>query len=91
MVSELGPISQAILDYVNMGPGDVEFFRVINEASRVTYARHSGNWWFRRLVALALEGRIKATVYRDGDDVAIRFRRLQDGTGGTDSEVHSRV
>jgi len=76
MVSELGPVSQAILDHVNWSFGYVELFRVIDEAARRTGARHTENWYFRRLVALALEGHIEAKVYRTGDQLAFRFRRL---------------
>ena len=76
MVSELGPISQAILDYVNQAFGYVDFFRVVNWAERETGASHTDNWYFRRLVALALECRIEVRVYRTGDDLAFRFRRL---------------
>jgi len=78
-MGELGPVSQAVLDYVNDSFGYVEFFRVINAAARVTETSHSESWYFRRLVALALEGRIEATVRRDGDNVTIRFRRHQEG------------
>lgn len=77
-MSELGPISQAILDHVNSAFGYIVFFRMIHEVARVTGASHTDNWYFRRLVALALEDRIEAKVYRTGDDVAIRFRRLRD-------------
>ena len=75
---ELGPISQAILDYVNSAFGYIVFFRMIFEVARTTGVSHTDNWYFRRLVALALEGRIEGRVYRTGDKMAIRFRRLQD-------------
>ena len=75
---ELGPISQAILDYVNSAFGYIVFFRMIYEVARTTGVSHTDNWYFRRLVALALEGRIEGRVYRTGDKMAIRFRRLQD-------------
>lgn len=77
-MSELGPVSQAILDYVNSAFGSIVFFKMIYEVSRVTGDSHTDNWYFRRLVALALEGRIEGRVYRTGDKVTIRFRRLQD-------------
>ncbi len=77
-MSELGPVSQAILDYVDSTFGSIVFFRMIYEIARVTGVSHTDNWYFRRLVALALEGRIEGKVYRTGDKVVIRFRRLQD-------------
>ena len=80
-MSELGPVSQAILAHVNRSFGYIEFFRLIKEVSRKTGARHSQAWWFRRLVALSLEGRIEATVHRAGDNVTIQFRRLQEAGG----------
>ena len=76
MVTELGPVSQAILDYVNWRAGDISLFRVINYAAGETGARHTESWYFRRLAALALEGHIMAVVHRDGDKLAFRFRRL---------------
>ena len=75
---ELGPVSQAILDYVNSAFGSIVFFKMIYEVARTTGVSHTNNWYFRRLVALALEGRIEGRVHRTGDNVAIRFRRLQD-------------
>jgi len=78
MVSELGPVSQAILDYVDGAFGYIGGYIMMAQISRKTGTSHSGPWYFRRLVALALEGRIEARVYRTGDDVAIRFRRLQE-------------
>jgi len=77
-VSELGPVSQAILDYVQDRPGYIQIFRMIHAVSRKTGTSHTTPWYFRRLVALALEGHIEARVFRTGDDVAIKFRRLQE-------------
>ena len=77
-MSELGPISEAILDYVNAAYGYIILFRMISEVARITGTSHTNHWYFRRLVALALEGRIEVRVYRTGDDLAIRFRSLQD-------------
>jgi len=77
-MSELGPISQAILDYVNSAFGSIVFFKMIYEVARTTGVSHTDNWYFRRLVALALEGRIEGRVYRTGDKVTVRFRRLQE-------------
>ena len=77
-MAELGPVSQAILDYVNGALGYIGGYIMMAQISRKTGTSHSGPWFFRRLVALALEGRIEAKVYRTGDVVAITFRRLQD-------------
>ena len=77
-MTELGPISQSILDYVNSAFGSIVFFEMIHEVARTTGASHTNNWYFRRLVALALEGRIEGRVYRAADKVTVRFRRLQE-------------
>ena len=77
-MNQLGPVSQAILDYVNSAFGHIIFFRMIEEVARMTGTSHTNNWYFRRLVALALEGRIEGKVYRTGDKVTVRFRRLQE-------------
>jgi len=77
-MAELGPVSQAILDYVNYAAGYIEFFRLINRVRQLTGASHTNNWFFRRLVALALEGHIEAKVLRRHDLVIIKFRRLQE-------------
>jgi len=77
-LSELGPVSQAILDHVNDAFGYVAIIRMIYKVSRKTGIPHTEPWYFRRLVALALEGRIEARVFRTGDDVPIKFRRIQE-------------
>jgi|GEM_PF-7033166 len=77
-MSELGPVSQAILDYVNSKQGYIQTFRMIHDVALKTGESHSGKWYFRRLVCLALEGRIETIVSRKGDHVDIRFRRLQE-------------
>jgi len=76
-LSELGSVSQAILDYVNSALGYIVFSRMTTEVERKTGTSHTVAWYFRRLVALALEGRIEGRVFRTGDDMAIKFRRLQ--------------
>ena len=75
-MTELGPVSQAILDYVNGTLGYLVIYSLIRDVARETGASHTENWYFRRLVALAIEGRIKATVFRDGDQLTVRLRRL---------------
>lgn len=73
-MSELGPISKALLDVVKGSFGYITISDVVTEATKRS-RWHSGEWWFRRLVALAVEGYIEAKVYRDGDAIAIKFRR----------------
>ena len=77
-MSELGTVSQAILDYVDSAFGYIIFFKMIREVARTTGVSHTDNWYFRRLVALTLEGRIEGKIYRTGDNLAIKFRRLQE-------------
>ena len=72
---ELGPASQALLDIVNDTFGYIPLFDTIVEAQRRTGVDHAEPWWWRRLIALALEGRIVAVVVRGGDNLAFRFRR----------------
>jgi hypothetical protein len=38
-------------------------------------------WSYAATAALALEGYIEAKVYRNGDDIAIKFRRRQEAEG----------
>jgi len=77
-MSELGPVSQAILDYVNSKLGYIQIFRMIHAVSRRTGESHSGKWYFRQLVCLALEDRIEANISRTGDKVVTKFRCLQE-------------
>ncbi len=77
-MSKLGPISQAILDHIDMRKGYIVIFDMLHRVSRKTGTSHTEPWYFRRLVALAFEGRIEARVFRTGDAVAIKFRRLQE-------------
>lgn len=77
-MSELGPISQAMMDYIQTQPDYIEVFRMIYAVSRRTGASQKNTWYFRRLMALTLEGRIEAKLTREGDKVNVRFRRLQE-------------
>jgi len=77
-MSELGPASKALLDVVNETFGFISQYDTIAEAATRTDVWHSENWWFRRLVALALESRIEVHLHREGDSVAFRFRRRQE-------------
>lgn len=77
-MSELGPVSEAILDYVNSKPGYIQNFRMIHAVHLKTGAKHTAKWYFRQLVALALKGYIEATVTGTDETLSIRFRRLQE-------------
>jgi len=77
-INKLGRVSQAILDYVNSKPGDIQNFKMIHAVALKTGESHSLKWYFRQLVGLALEGRIEAKVNRTGDTVAITFRCLRE-------------
>lgn len=77
-MSDLGPASKALLERVNTSFGFVELGTLISWARAKTGLGHSNNWWYRRLVALALEGRIDYRVYRTGDKVAILFRKKKE-------------
>ena len=80
-LSELGPASKALLERVNMSFGNVELGTLISWARAKTGLGHSSNWWYRRIVALALERRIDARVYRTGDKIALLFRKKKEGKG----------
>jgi len=75
-------VSQAILDYIDMREGYIALFKMYDHVSRKTGTSHTIPWYFRRLMTLALEGRIEGRIFRTGDDVAIKFRRLQEAEGG---------
>lgn len=78
-MSELGPVSQAILEYVNSKPGFISFWNMIITVSKEENVNHTSPWWFRRLIALALEGHIEATVYHLPDNnLSFKFRHLQE-------------
>jgi len=77
-LTDLDPISQAILDYIQTQPDYIKTFRMIYAVHRKLGVSHSGKWYFRRLVCLALEGRIEAQVNRAGEQINVRFRRLQE-------------
>jgi len=77
-MGELGPVSQAILDYIEARPYYIEIFRMINHVRKATGESHSTKYYRTQLVALALEGRIEARVQRTGDKIAIRWRRKEE-------------
>ena len=76
-MSELGPASKALLERVNLSFGYVEFGTLVSWARAKTGHTHSKDWWYRRLVALALEGHIDAKVHRTGDKIAILFKKKE--------------
>ena len=75
ILSELGPASKALLERVNLSSGYVELGTLISWARAKTELGHGSNWWYRRLVALALEGYIDAKVYPNGHHRAILFTK----------------
>lgn len=76
-----GRVTDAILEYVNQSPTAITLYEMAHVVNRRTGMSYTDPWYFRRLVALALGGRIEARVYWTGDDLAIRFRRLQEAEG----------
>ena len=76
-MAELGPVSQAILDYINERPSYIKIFRMINHVRKATGESHSTKYYRTQLTALALEGRIESKVQRTGDKIAIRWRRIE--------------
>ncbi|GAH81003.1 unnamed protein product [marine sediment metagenome] len=76
-VNDLGPASKALLERVNMSYSYVELGTLISWAKTKTGLGHGRIWWYRRLVALALQGYIDAKVHRDGDQIAILFKKKE--------------
>ena len=76
-MSELGPASKALLRLVNLSVGYVEIGPLVPWARAKSGLGHGDNWWYRRLVALALEGHIDAKVHRTGDDIALLFKKKE--------------
>ena len=75
---DLGPVSRALLDIVNGAFGYITLGKLHHEVFTRTGELRSDHWFYRRLVALALEGHIEGVVLRDGDKVNIRFRRKKE-------------
>ena len=80
-LSELGPASKALLERVNTSFGNITIEDTIVWAKRKTKLSHDDQWWYRRLVALALEGYIDTRVYRTGDKITILFRKKKEAGG----------
>jgi len=76
--SKLDKASEELLKYVDETSGFVSVSKLSIYLGVKTGLSIWDQFWFRRLVALALEGYIKAKVYREGDEVSIRFRRKEE-------------
>lgn len=76
---ELGPASQALLERINMESGVVHTQGVIAWAQKRTGIKENEYWWFRRIVALAIEGHIEQGVDRTRDIVYVFFQRKEGG------------
>lgn len=71
----LGPASQALLDYINNASGQIVLKDCIRAVREKANRWHDKIWWNIRIQALATEGRIDATVYRNGDKVTTIYRK----------------
>ena len=71
----LGPGSQALLDYINNSKGQIVIKNCIRAVRKKANRWHDDDWWKTRIQALASEGRIHATVYRNGDKVTTIYRK----------------
>ncbi len=78
-LSELGPASKALLERINTSFGYVMIGTLISWTREKTELGQNEQWWYRRLMALALEGRIDAKVFRTGDKIVIMFRKKKEG------------
>ena len=72
---KLGAASLALLERINMESGVVHTEAVISWAKEKTRIKQNEYWWFRRIVALAIEGHIEQGVERTLDIVYIFFQR----------------
>ena len=77
-LGELGPASKALLQHVNASFGIITLGDSIEWARKKTKLVHDKQWWYQRLIALALEGRIDYRVYRTGDKVTFTFRKKRE-------------
>jgi len=75
---DLGPASKAILERINHSFGNISLGDCINWCRKKTRLGHTEYWWYRRIMALALEGHIEARVYRTGDKVTTLFRKKRE-------------
>lgn len=79
VLKPLGPASQALLDYINNASGQIVLGDCIQAVRKKVNIWHNRYWWKTRIQALATEGRIYATVYRDGDKVTTIYRKKRAG------------
>ncbi|GAG60577.1 unnamed protein product [marine sediment metagenome] len=77
-INKLGPASKALLERVNTSFGNITLEESISWARAKTGLDHTEHWWYCRLVALALEGLIDASVCRTGDKISIQYRKKRD-------------
>ena len=75
---ELGPASEALLERINMTSGSIHIEATIEWAKKKTRIKKNEYWWYRRLVALYVEGRIDAGINRTGDIVYVSFQRKKE-------------
>ncbi len=73
----LGPASQALLDYINNASGQIVIKDCIRAVREKSNRWHDSYWWKTRIQALAIEDRIQATVYRNGDKVTTIYRKKE--------------
>ncbi len=76
---ELGPASLALLERINKESEVVDTLAVIAWAKEKTGIKRNEYWWFRRIVALYVEGYIKSGVERTLDIVFVYFQRKEGG------------
>lgn len=77
----LGPLSLAMVRAVERSLVPCSLNIVLKKVPDSVRGYHSDSYYFRRLVALALEKYIIGKVHRDGDKVSFRFykKRLPEG------------
>ena len=73
----LGPASLALLERINKESEVVDTLAVIAWAKHKTGIKQNEYWWFRRIVALAAEERIKFGVERTLDITYVYFQRKE--------------
>ena len=74
---ELGPASLALLERINKESEVVDTLAVIAWAKEKTGIKRNEYWWFRRIVALYVEGHIEAGVERTLDITYVYFQRKE--------------
>ncbi len=77
MLKPLGPASQALLDYINNTKCQIVLKDCIQNVQKKTNIWQDRDWYRIRINALALEGHIHATVYRNGDKLTMIYRKKE--------------